>query len=43
MKGEKGPILGSYKHVGGYTKQAGGNATSVDKFTDEDPDSEIPF
>jgi len=24
-------------------KQAGGNATSADKFTDEDPDSEIPF
>ena len=43
MKGEKGPILGSYKHVGGYTKQAGGNATSADKFTDEDPNDDIPF
>ena len=43
MKGEKGPILGNYKHVGGYLPQAGGNATSADKFTDEDPNDEIPF
>lgn len=43
MKGEKGPILGNFKHVGGYTKQAGGNAASADKFTDESQDDEIPF
>jgi hypothetical protein len=43
MKGEKGPILGNFKHVGGYMKQAGGNATSADKFTDEDPNDDSPF